>query len=86
MDKKTIQNYRRRINAAKSSLNAMGEMLLQMDIDQMSIPVLRELSDALASGRAPLTYPYLTSRLATLEATAKAVAALDQADREAVKS
>ena len=59
MDKKTVQSYRRRINKTQGSLGCMGEMLLIMDLESMSINELRQLQAALLDSRKPLSYPKL---------------------------
>lgn len=59
MDKKQVTNFRRRIIKARGSLNVMGDMLLEMDIDNMDADTRSALQTALLQSSRPVSYPYL---------------------------
>jgi len=62
MDKKAVSAFRTRINRAKSSFSCGGDMMLQMDIDGMTLEQRQELRAALINSKSPLSYPYLDKK------------------------
>ena len=59
MDKKRIASIRARINKAQSTLNVMGDMLLQYEINAMTVQEKETLRRGLLNSRKPLSYAYL---------------------------
>lgn len=97
IEKKEIQNIRRRIRKAKRSYNAMGDMCLAWTFRDLTLEQLQFLRKTLAESRSPLTYLWLDEEIKSrLEASKVTVAVevkqlvpdtdLDQDDRhEAIK-
>ena len=59
MDKKRIASLRARINKAQSTFNVMGDMLLQYEINAMTMQEKETLRRGLLNSRKPLSYAYL---------------------------
>lgn len=70
MKKETVAKFRTRIQRSRNSFNVMGDMMLQIDIDAMTMEVASELQAALLQGRAPVSYAYLDEKLAKASAAA----------------
>lgn len=63
MEAKKVQSYKRRIKAAQSTLSCMGAVMLQMEVDNMTLEQRLELKAALQVGRSPITYAYLEQKI-----------------------
>lgn len=64
MEKKRIQSLKARIRKAQTTLACMGDMILMIEIDQMSHADRLALQAGLKEGRIAVSYKYLDDSLA----------------------
>ena len=62
--KKKVQSFRRRIRNANTSFGVMGDFMLILDIDAMSLDEAKSLQAALLDGKTPIRYGHLDKKCA----------------------
>ena len=58
-----MKNFRRRIMRASNTLSVCGDLMLEMDIDFMSIETCKQLNDFLLSQKNVVQYAALTKKI-----------------------